>query len=194
MSCGPWSRTAGPAIPTGSACSDNWRISTRSFPFRSRRSGPLWKRQPRIRRMTTGSGWVERTSPSVPASLPKPNAGSTTACERRPRDASVWKSRLDLALATGDVAGTRETLGHLTPDRVSPDEVLALRAWFAAQSGDQERERQALEKLIEQAPGQVQAVERLAELELLAGRPESAARLRARRPSWIGPRSITRSS
>ena len=44
-----------------------------------------------------------------------------------------------------------------------------------------ERERQALEKLLELAPGRVQAVERLAELELLAGRPESAARLRARK-------------
>ena len=56
-----------------------------------------------------------------------------------------------------------------------------MRAWFAARSGDQERERQALEKLLERAPGRVQAVERLAELELLAGRPESAARLRARK-------------
>ena len=95
---------------------------------------------------------------------------------RRPRDAAVWKGRLDLALATGDVAGTREALGHLPPDGVPPEEVLALRAWFAARSGDQERERQALEKLLARSPGRVQAVERLAELELLAGRPESAAR------------------
>ncbi len=100
---------------------------------------------------------------------------------RRPRDAPVWKSRRDLALATGDVAGAREALAHLLPDGVPPEEVLALRAWFAARSGDHERERQALEKLLERAPGRVQAVERLAELELLAGRPESAARLRARK-------------
>ncbi len=100
---------------------------------------------------------------------------------RRPRDAAVWKSRLDLAVATGDVARTREALGHLPPDGVPPEEVLALRAWFAARSGDQERERQALEKLLERVPGKVQAVERLAELELLAGRPESATRLRARK-------------
>ena len=71
---------------------------------------------------------------------------------RRPRDAAVWKSRLDLALATGDVAGTREALGHLPPDGVPPEEVLALRAWFAARSGDQERERQALEKLLALRP------------------------------------------
>src|SRR5262249_28886685 len=48
-------------------------------------------------------------------------------------------------------------------------------------SGDHERERQALEELLERAPGRIPAVERLAELELLAGRPERAARLRARK-------------
>jgi len=101
--------------------------------------------------------------------------------QKRPHDAAVWRSRLELALATGDVAGARDALGHLPSDRVPPAEVLALRAWFAARSGDQERERRALEKLVERAPGRVQAVERLAELELLAGRPESAARLRARK-------------
>jgi tetratricopeptide (TPR) repeat protein len=100
---------------------------------------------------------------------------------RRPRDAAVWKGRLDLALAMGNVALTREALGHLPPGGVPPEEVLALHAWFAARSGDQERERQALEDLLARAPGQAQAVERLAELELLAGRPESAARLCARK-------------
>jgi thioredoxin-like negative regulator of GroEL len=99
----------------------------------------------------------------------------------RPRDPPVWQGRLGLALATGDVAGARETLGHLPPDDVPPEEVLALRAWFAARSGDQEREREALEKLLERAPGRIQDVERLAELELLAGRPERAAPLRARK-------------
>jgi tetratricopeptide (TPR) repeat protein len=100
---------------------------------------------------------------------------------RRPRDVPVWKGRMDLALATGDVAGAREALGHLPPDGVTPEEVLAWRAWFAARAGDPERERQALEELIGRAPGRVQAVERLAELELLAGRREGAARLRARK-------------
>jgi enediyne biosynthesis protein E4 len=101
--------------------------------------------------------------------------------QRRPGDVAVWNSRLDLAVAMGDVAGAREVLGHPPPDGVPPEEVLALRAWSAARSGDPERERRALEELLEHAPGRVQAVERLGELELLAGRPESAARLRARK-------------
>jgi thioredoxin-like negative regulator of GroEL len=100
---------------------------------------------------------------------------------RRPRDTPVWKSRLDLAIATGDAAGAREALRHLPADGVPSERVAALRSWFAARSGDRERERQALEELLERAPGRVQAVERLAELELLAGRPERAARLRARK-------------
>jgi tetratricopeptide (TPR) repeat protein len=99
----------------------------------------------------------------------------------RAHDPQVWQSRLGLALATGDVAGAREALGHLPPGAIPSEEVVALRAWFAARSGDQERERLALEKLLERAPGRIPAVERLAELELLAGRPESAARLRARK-------------
>ena len=48
--------------------------------YLSRRSGPLWRKLPRSLPMTTGSGLVARTSPSVPASSSKPGAGLTTAC------------------------------------------------------------------------------------------------------------------
>ena len=54
-------------------------------------------------------------------------------------------------------------------------------AMNAAQAGDTERERQALERLLERAPGRGDAVERLAELELLAGRTDRASKLRARK-------------
>jgi tetratricopeptide (TPR) repeat protein len=101
--------------------------------------------------------------------------------KRLPHDASVWKSRLDLALATGAVTEAREALKQLPPDRLPAAELLSVRAWFAARAGDQEIERQALERLLERSPARVGAVERLAELELLAGRPEKAAQLRARK-------------
>jgi tetratricopeptide (TPR) repeat protein len=100
---------------------------------------------------------------------------------RRPGDAAVWRSRLEMALATGDVAGAREALTLLRSERLSPVRLLELRVWFAAQAGDLERERLALEALLEHAPGRVQSVERLAELELLAGHSPAAARLRARK-------------
>ena len=135
----------------------------------------------RGRPTTTGSGWAGPTSRSVPGNSSRPGRGSTTACARRPDDAAVWKGRLDLAMATGDVAGARKAFERLLPDRVPAAELLAVPAWFAAQSGDSERERQALEELLERAPGRGPAVERLAELELLAGRPDRAAKLRARK-------------
>jgi tetratricopeptide (TPR) repeat protein len=100
---------------------------------------------------------------------------------RRPYDPAVWKSRLDLAMAAGDLAGARAAFERLLPDRIAAPEALAVAVWFAAQSGEHERERQALEKLLEHAPGRIQAVERLAELELLAGRSGRAAQLRGRK-------------
>jgi hypothetical protein len=59
--------------------------------------------------------------------------------------------------------------------------VLALQVWFAAQAGDTGRERRALEALIQRVPGRLQAVERLAEIELNTGRADRAAQLRKRK-------------
>jgi thioredoxin-like negative regulator of GroEL len=100
---------------------------------------------------------------------------------RRPKDAAVWKGGLDLAVATGDVLGARRALGHLPPSHVPTEELLALRAWFAARAGDTERERRALEGLLGRVPGHLQALERLAEIELQAGRADRAVQLRARK-------------
>ena len=100
---------------------------------------------------------------------------------RRPTDAAVWRGRLEWALATGEVAGARRALEHLPPAASRPQEVLALGVWFAAQAGDLEREHQRLEELLKIAPSHFPALERLAELELRAGRAERAARLRKRK-------------
>jgi tetratricopeptide (TPR) repeat protein len=104
------------------------------------------------------------------------------AClERRPSDPAVWKSRLNLARAIGDIAQVRRSLEHLPPDHIPPKEALSLSTWFAARLGNAERERKALTRLLEEAPGHFQAVERLAELELQAGYLERAAELRKRK-------------
>jgi enediyne biosynthesis protein E4 len=97
---------------------------------------------------------------------------------RRPDDSAVWRGRVEWALATGDVAEARRALEHLSPASVAPQEALALGVWFAAQAGDLERERQRLETLLEIAPSHFPALERLAELDLRAGRTDRAARLR----------------
>ncbi|WP_165248815.1 FG-GAP-like repeat-containing protein [Paludisphaera soli] len=103
-------------------------------------------------------------------------------CERaRPGDAAVARSRLNLAVAAQDPAAARRALQGMPPSDVPPGEVLRLRAWFAARAGDDKTEAAALADLVAFDPGDLRAVERLAELRLREGDPDEAARLRARK-------------
>ncbi len=101
--------------------------------------------------------------------------------ERRADDTAVWRMRLDLALATQDVAGARAALERLPADAISPEDLLAVRAWFAACAGDLRAERRALEQLVAVAPGRLAALDRLAGLAKQAGDEGEAARLRGRK-------------
>ena len=59
------------------------------------------------------------------------------ACvRRRPRDSAVWRSRLELSRATGDLAGAWRALEHLPADALSPTDLLRLRAWLASRTGN----------------------------------------------------------
>jgi tetratricopeptide (TPR) repeat protein len=100
---------------------------------------------------------------------------------KRPNDPANWRSRLDLAVTREDVSGVWEALGHLGPDDLEPVEVLQLRAWLAAQAGEDARERDALRVLLSVEPANLSALQRLAELELRAGHADEAARLRTRK-------------
>jgi len=100
---------------------------------------------------------------------------------RRPDDAAVVRARLDLAVASEDVAGAWGALGRLPTSAVGPAEILGLRAWFAAHSGNDVAERRALAGRLAMEPDHLPSVERLAELEQQAGRPDEAARLRVRK-------------
>jgi hypothetical protein len=103
------------------------------------------------------------------------------ACgERRPADPLVWRSRLELARATGDSEGAWRALDHLTADGVSPVELLRLRAWLAARLGDAPAERAALSALVEQEPGDIAALDRLAELAAEVGAVQEVTRLRSK--------------
>ncbi len=101
--------------------------------------------------------------------------------ERRPDDPAVWRAKLDLALATQDVAGARRALERLPTDALPPEDLVAVRAWFAARAGDLGAERQALERLVAIAPGRIAGLERLAGLIKQAGEVAEAARLRNRK-------------
>ena len=100
---------------------------------------------------------------------------------RRPDDPTVWRARLDLAMATQDVAGARGALVRLPDDALPPEDLGAIRAWFAARAGDLRAERRALERLVAIAPGRLGALDRLAGLAKQAGDEAEAARLRARK-------------
>ncbi len=101
--------------------------------------------------------------------------------KRRPEDPAVLRGKLMLALATRDTQGAAAALGHLPPESVEPAEVLSYRAWFANQSGDVATERRSLGELLGLEPGNLPALERFAELEQVAGKPEKAAQLRVRK-------------
>ena len=103
------------------------------------------------------------------------------AClERRPEDPVVWRARLRWAWTADSLAEARRALPHLPADRLSQTEALALRAWFAGREGDADKERTALEQLIDQVPGDTHALERLAALAALSGQSDRATKLHRR--------------
>src|SRR5262249_26374912 len=104
------------------------------------------------------------------------------ACrQRRPGDPAVWRSWLDWAQETKELDEVELALRHLPADRFLPPEVKALRARLFAVRGDLIAERTALTTLVEQDPGNLAALERLADLAFQTGQTDRAARLRQRK-------------
>jgi enediyne biosynthesis protein E4 len=103
--------------------------------------------------------------------------------KRRPNDPVVWRARLRWARAAESIGEVRCSLEHLPADQFSAVDMLGLRAWFAAQAGRIEDERTALEQVIGQAPGDTQALERLAVLAAVSGQSDRATDLRNRKAS-----------
>jgi len=104
------------------------------------------------------------------------------AClERRPRDPAVWQARFDWARAAGRVDRAEEAFAQLPTDWMEPTEVLEVHAWLAGRRGDREAERLALERLIELAPSDSRALERLAALAVESGQADRAGELRRRK-------------
>jgi tetratricopeptide (TPR) repeat protein len=100
---------------------------------------------------------------------------------RRPDDPTVWRARLDLALATDDVAGFWTAVAHLPANRFGAAEIQELRVWLAARCGDTAVEQQELTALARDDPGNTQALERLAVLATQSGQIRDAEQLRRRK-------------
>ena len=101
--------------------------------------------------------------------------------KRRPDDPAVWRGRLELALATDDVAGFWAASAHLPADRFDATAVQELRVWLTARQGRTAVERLELEALVRDAPGNTEALERLAVLATEAGETREAEQLRHRK-------------
>ena len=121
---------------------------------------------------------------------------------RRPDDPACWRIRLDWALAANRPDAVRECLKHIPADQADPSR---LRLWLAERSDEEDAVRTALEARLETNPVDAEALERLAQLEIKAGRPQAAEALRARkiesdaldqdyRKLLFGPRPITRAT
>jgi enediyne biosynthesis protein E4 len=101
--------------------------------------------------------------------------------KRRPDDPAVWGARLELALATEDVAGFWAAVAHVPVDRFDATAVKELRVWLAARQGRTALERLELTALVRDAPGNTEALERLAVLATEAGQIGEAEQLRRRK-------------
>jgi len=101
--------------------------------------------------------------------------------DRRPDDPAVWQGRLDLAMATEDVAGFWEAVGRIPAAAIRPAAVQALRCWLAARSDDRSVERRESARMVELQPSDSESLEHLAVLLLAEGQPTEAESLRRRK-------------
>ena len=91
-------------------------------------------------------------------------------CQRaRPGDPAVWRARLAWAKAADRPDLALRSAAHLKASDLGVEQVLAVRAWMAAQAGDHLGEQTVLENLMAVDPGDTRAIERLADLAAQAG-------------------------
>ncbi len=100
---------------------------------------------------------------------------------RRPDDPAVWRARLDLAMAAGDLDGFWTAAAHLPADRFDAPATRALRVWLAGRHGPDALEHRELSAQVRDDPGNTRALERLAVLASRAGQTGEAERLRHRK-------------
>ncbi len=126
--------------------------------------------------------WLARANLALLSGRLSEAARWLDACVKlRPDDPVVWRARLAWARAAGLIDEARGALTHLPAHRFSAVEMLDLRAWFAAQEGRAEEERTALEQVIDHAPGDTQALQRLAVLATGSGQSGRAREFHRRK-------------
>jgi tetratricopeptide (TPR) repeat protein len=126
--------------------------------------------------------WLARANLALRTGRFEAAEGLLDAClRRRPDDPAAWRAVLDWALATHRDDRARQALAHIPADGFPAQGVWRLRAWFAARRGDAGAERQALEQALATDPGDLTALELLAEHAAREGDSVRAAELRHRK-------------
>ena len=127
--------------------------------------------------------WLGRANLAIrTADYPEATRWLDACLNRRPQDIPVWSARLRLGIASNRTDLVRQAISHLPVDDTSPNpEIYRLGAWFCARQGDNESERQELERLVAVDPADLTALLRLAQLTEMAGQSARARELRGRR-------------
>jgi enediyne biosynthesis protein E4 len=100
------------------------------------------------------------------------------AClERRPDDVPVWRARLRLGMAANRIDIVRQALTHLPAAESTAAQLYRLSAWLSSRRGDIQTERRELQRLVAVDPGDLTALDRLAQLAEKEGQPAHAAEL-----------------
>lgn len=93
-----------------------------------------------------------------------------------PTDPALWRAMLELSLAEQDLGGVWDAAAQLPTSELEPTQPLAIEAWLWGRLSDLNHEREALEKLLILDPASGQALQRLAEIALLTGKPTESKR------------------
>ena len=126
--------------------------------------------------------WLSRASLASQLGLyDEARAWLDRCLQRRPEDPVVWRARLDLARAVDEPGEALRALKIIPADQLAEAERLDLRAWLALTYGSKKAGREALERLIEENPGETRALDRLASLCTESGERDRARGLRRRK-------------
>jgi tetratricopeptide (TPR) repeat protein len=127
-------------------------------------------------------GWLGKAKLAIRVGRYDEAAKWLEAClKERTDDLSVWRTRLDWALATHRLADVRQALSHLPVKGSTRAHVQRLTAWLAAYRGDLDSERQALECLIAINPCDFDALDRLVAIAQKEGKADRAQELRSQK-------------
>ena len=91
-------------------------------------------------------------------------------------DPAIWRAFLGLSMAEQDVKGLWAAAEHLPVGYLESTDPLAIQVWLWGRLSDTDHERQTLESLIKLDPARGEALQRLAEIALTAGKSAESKR------------------